>query len=96
MPRAIWNGQVVAETDEYEVVEGNVYFPPSSIKAEFFRPTDAHTTCSWKGEASYYDVVVDGRTAKEAAWLYPAPKAHHQALKITDYVAFWGGVEVER
>ncbi len=96
MPRAMWNGQVVAETDEYEVVEGNIYFPPASIKAEFFTPTDAHTTCAWKGVASYYDVTVDGETAKEAAWFYPEPKSHPQALAIRDYVAFWRGVEVEK
>jgi len=96
MPRAIWNGQVVAETDEYEVVEGNIYFPPASIKAAFFTLTEAHTTCPWKGVASYYDVTVDGQTAKEAAWFYPEPKAHPQALAIKDYVAFWRGVEVEK
>ena len=96
MPRAIWNGQVVAETDDFEVVEGNVYFPPSSIRSEFFTPAEEHTTFPWKGVASYYDVTVDGKTSAGGAWYYPEPKSHPQAMKIKDYVAFWRGVEVER
>ena len=61
MPRAIWNGQVIAETDEFEVVEGNIYFSPSSIRSEFFTPSDEHTFCAWKGTASYYDSPWTGR-----------------------------------
>ncbi|MCA9849120.1 MAG: DUF427 domain-containing protein, partial [Dehalococcoidia bacterium] len=75
---------------------GNVYFPPSSIRSEFFTPSEEHTTCPWKGVASYYDVTVDGKTSAGGAWYYPEPKSHPQAMKIKDYVAFWRGVEVER
>lgn len=96
MPRAIWNGQVVAETEDYEVVEGNIYFPPESIKQEFFNLTDAHSTCPWKGVASYYDVTVEGQTAKQAAWVYPETKPSPQAKQIEGYFAFWRGVKVER
>ncbi len=94
MPRAIWNGQVIAETDRYELVEGNVYFPPETIRQEFFRPSQTHTVCGWKGQASYYDVVVDGRVNRYAAWYYPDPKP--AAASIKDHVAFWRGVTVER
>ena len=95
MPRAIWNGQVVAETEEFETVEGNIYFPPDSIRPEFFSMTDAHSVCPWKGIASYYDVTVDGETAKEAAWVYPVTKSPH-AKPIEGYVAFWRGAQVEQ
>jgi uncharacterized protein (DUF427 family) len=93
MPKAIWNNQVIAESDTYETVEGNVYFPKSAIKSEFFKPSDTHTTCPWKGLASYYDVAVDGQTNKDAAWYYPAPK--EAAANIKDHVAFWHGVTVQ-
>ncbi|HEY9736970.1 MAG TPA: DUF427 domain-containing protein [Trichocoleus sp.] len=93
MPRAIWNGAVIAESDQCEVVEGNQYFPPEAIKQEYFQPSDTHTVCSWKGTASYYNVVVDGQTNKDAAWYYPDPKS--AANNIKDYVAFWRGVKVE-
>lgn len=73
MARATWNGTVLAESDRFEVVEGNVYFPPESIRAEHFKPTDTHTVCGWKGTASYYSVVVDGQENKDAAWYYPEP-----------------------
>ena len=92
MPRATWKGAVLAESDRCIVVEGNQYFPPDAIKAEYFRPSQTHTVCSWKGTASYYDVVVDGDTNKDAAWFYPAPK--DAAAQIKDYVAFWKGVTV--
>jgi len=92
MPKAIWNGTVIAETKKYEVVEGNIYFPPDSIKKEFFRKSDSHSTCPWKGEASYYDIVVKGKVNKDAAWYYPNPKP--AAKNIEGYVAFWNGVEV--
>ena len=94
MPKATWNGKVIAESDTYETVEGNVYFPSSAIKPEYFKPSDTHTTCPWKGLASYYDVTVDGQTNKDAAWFYPAPK--EAAANIKDHVAFWHGVKVEK
>ena len=94
MAKATWNGAVLAESEVFEVVEGNVYFPPSAVKREHFRESDTHTTCPWKGLASYYDVVVGGETNKDAAWFYPTPK--DAAKNIKDHVAFWKGVKVER
>lgn len=91
--RAIWNNKVIAESDDTVVVEGNHYFPADSIRSEHFRPSDKHTTCPWKGEASYYDVVVDGDLNKDAAWYYPQPK--DAAVEIKGRVAFWKGVRVE-
>ena len=93
MPKAIWNGVVLAESDRCEVVEGNQYFPPDAVKREYFKPSATHTTCPWKGVASYYDVVVDGETNGDAAWYYPEPK--EAARNIKGYVAFWRGVKVE-
>jgi uncharacterized protein (DUF427 family) len=94
MPKAIWNGAVIAETDAFETVEGNVYFPPDSVKREFFQPSDTHTVCPWKGTASYYTLAVNGQENKDAAWYYPDPKP--AAANIKDHVAFWRGVTVER
>ena len=91
--KAIWNDAVLAESDETIVVEGNHYFPPDSVNREYFRESDKHSTCPWKGLASYYDVVVDGKVNKDAAWYYPAPK--EAAKQITGYVAFWKGVQVK-
>ena len=91
--RAIWNNAVLAESDDTVVVEGNHYFPSDAIRGEFFRPSDRHTTCPWKGEASYYDVVVDGEVNKDAAWYYPEVK--DAAAEIKGRVAFWKGVRVE-
>jgi hypothetical protein len=71
MPQAIWNGVVLAESDKTQVVEGNHYFPPESINKAYFRPADTHTTCPWKGVASYYDIVVDSKVNKGGAWYYP-------------------------
>jgi uncharacterized protein (DUF427 family) len=93
MARAIWSGQAIAVSDRCEMVEGNHYFPPEAVKKEFLQPSDTHTTCGWKGIASYYDVVVDGKVNKDAAWYYPDPKA--AAKNIAGYVAFWKGVKVE-
>ncbi len=93
MPRAVWNGTVIAESDQCEVVEGNQYFPPTALKSEFFTESSTHTTCGWKGVASYYDVVVNGQVNKDAAWYYPEPKS--AAANIKGYVAFWRGVKVE-
>ena len=93
MAKAIWNGAVLAESDKTVVVEGNHYFPPDTIKREFFKSSDMHTTCPWKGLASYYNVEVDGKTNNAAAWYYPTPK--DAAKEITGYIAFWKGVKVE-
>ncbi len=93
MPKAIWNGVVLAESDRCERVDGNEYFPPDSIHREHFRPSDAHTVCPWKGQANYYDLVVDGQENTEAAWYYPSTKP--EAKHFEGYVAFWKGVTVE-
>jgi uncharacterized protein (DUF427 family) len=94
MPRATWNGAVLAEAGEGEVelVEGNVYFPPAAVDKTHLRESPTHTVCPWKGTASYYDVVVDGEVNKDAAWHYPVTKP--EALHIAGYVAFWKGVDV--
>lgn len=91
--RAIWNNVVLAESVETVVVEGNHYFPPDSVRAEFLRPSETHTTCPWKGKASYYDVVAGGEVNKDAAWYYPEVK--EAAAEIKGRVAFWKGVRVE-
>lgn len=91
--KAIWNGQVLAESDNTEVVEGNHYFPPESINKEYFKESDHSTVCPWKGDASYYHVEVDGEINKNAAWYYPDPK--DAAKQIKDHTAFWHGVEVK-
>jgi len=93
MARAIWSGQAIAESDRCEMVEGNHYFPPEAVKNEFLQPSETHTTCGWKGIASYYDVIVNGQVNKDAAWYYSDPKA--AAKNIAGYVAFWKGVKVE-
>ena len=94
MAKALWQGQVIAESDEFEVVEGNVYFPPGAIDEEFFEPSSHTSVCPWKGTASYRHVVVDGQRNENAAWYYPQPK--DAASNIRDHVAFWKGVTVER
>jgi uncharacterized protein (DUF427 family) len=93
MPKAIWNGAVLAESGRCEVVEGNAYFPPTSINRQHFSESDKRTTCSWKGEASYYDIVVEGQVNEDAAWYYASPK--EAAKHIQGYIAFWKGVKVE-
>jgi uncharacterized protein (DUF427 family) len=93
MARAIWNGAIIAESDATVVIEGNHYFPPEAVKREHLSATASHTVCGWKGTASYYDVVVDGATNKDAAWYYPQPK--DAAKEIAGYIAFWRGVQVE-
>lgn len=93
MAKAVWNGAVLAESDQTIMVEGNHYFPPDTIKREYFRRNDMHTTCHWKGLASYFDVQVDGKTNPSAAWYYPMPK--DAAQEIAGYIAFWKGVKVE-
>ena len=91
--KAIWNGVVVAESGDTVVVEGNHYFPAATLKREHVLPSDTHSTCHWKGEASYYSLVVNGSTNKDAVWFYPDPKP--AAKEIKDRVAFWKGVKIE-
>ena len=90
--KATWENTIIAESDRTIVIEGNHYFPPNSIKREYFSPTDTHTTCPWKGIASYYTVQIGGQSNVDAAWYYPEPKAAAQSIK--NYVAFWRGVKV--
>lgn len=87
MPKAIWNGTVLAESDHCEMVEGNPYFPPDSINQEYFQPIDRTTHCPWKGTANYYDIVVDGQSNPGAAWYYADPKS--AASNIKGHVAFY-------
>lgn len=93
MPKAVWNGAVLAESDETVMVEGNHYFPAESIDQSLFTDSSAQSVCHWKGVASYYDVTVGGETNPGAAWYYPEPS--EAASEIKDYVAFWRGVRVE-
>lgn len=90
--KAIWNGKIIAESQETVVVEGNHYFPPTSINKEYFKSSQLITTCPWKGEASYYTVEVDEAVNEDAAWFYPSPK--NAAAEIKEHVAFWKGIEV--
>ena len=92
--KATWNGTILAESDDTIVVEGNHYFPPDSINKEFFQTNVYTTTCPWKGTASYYNVVINGKENTNAAWYYPNPKS--AASQIKDYVAFWKGVRVTK
>lgn len=90
--KAIWNGVTVAESDDTVVVEGNHYFPITSVRADVLRTSAHRTTCPWKGHASYYSLEVDGQVNEAAAWFYPDPSP--QAAQIRDRVAFWRGVRV--
>ena len=90
--KAIWNGTLLAESNDTIVIENNHYFPADSIKKEHFKESDTHTMCPWKGMASYYHVEADGKTNEDAAWYYPDAKA--MAKEFEGYVAFWKGVEV--
>ena len=92
MVRATWNGAVLAESEDTVLVEGNHYFPAAAVKHELLEPSDTHTQCYWKGQASYYTVVVDGQRNKDAAWYYPDPKP--EAVHVKDRIAFWRGVKV--
>jgi uncharacterized protein (DUF427 family) len=92
MAKAIWNGKVVAESEVFETVEGNIYFPPEALKREYFSETDHSSICPWKGTAGYFSLTVDGKTNENAAWIYRDPKP--AAANIKDHVAFWRGVEV--
>lgn len=91
--KAIWNGAVIAESDHTVVLEGNYYFPPESIKKEYFNSSDTHTTCQWKGRAFYFHITVNGQINFDAAWSYPSPV--DKAKNIANYIAFWKGVEFE-
>ena len=90
--RAIWNGTVLAESDDTVVVEGNHYFPAMALRHDLVRPSDTHTVCPWKGVASYYSVEVDGKVNQDAVWYYPDPKP--KAAMVAGRVAFWKGVVV--
>ena len=91
--KAIWNNTVIAESEDTVVIENNHYFPPESIKKEYFRASDTHTTCPWKGVASYYTIAVDGQENSDAAWFYP--ETSELAKSIKGHVAFWKGVTIE-
>jgi len=91
--KAVWHETVLAESDDTIVVEGNHYFPPASIKREYFQESNTRTTCPWKGQACYYNIVIDGDSNRDAAWYYPEPK--EAAGEIKKHVAFWKGVRVE-
>ena len=90
--KAIWNDQIIAESDETIIIEGNHYFPHDSIKKEFYKESETHTVCPWKGTASYYNIEVNGESNADAAWYYP--EASELAKNIKGYVAFWKGVQV--
>jgi uncharacterized protein (DUF427 family) len=90
--KAIWNDKVIAESDDTLVIEGNHYFPPESIKSEYYKESNTHTVCPWKGTASYYSLEVDGKTNADAAWYYPEVKELAKGIK--GRVAFWKGVQV--
>ena len=93
MPRAVWNGAILAESPTVVMVEGNAYFPPDALHREYFEDSGTHTTCRWKGLCSYYTVVVNGERNVDAAWYYPETKP--EAAHIKGMVAFWRGVKVE-
>ena len=92
MAKAVWNGQTLAESETYETVEGNIYFPEESVHREFFRASSTTSSCPWMGQARYYTLVVDGQENPDAAWYYPDPKPAARGVK--HHVAFWRGVEV--
>jgi uncharacterized protein (DUF427 family) len=90
--KATWNGSVIAESNDTIIIENNHYFPPDAVNPAFLTTSGTHTICPWKGEASYFDVRVDGKTNDDAAWYYPAPK--DAAKEIKNYIAFWKGIKV--
>ncbi|WP_144604184.1 DUF427 domain-containing protein [Algoriphagus algorifonticola] len=90
--KAIWNNQVIAESDQTVIIEGNHYFPRETVKKEYLKESDTHSTCPWKGKAAYYSLLVDGELNKDAAWYYPDPKPAASVIK--DQIAFWKGVKV--
>jgi uncharacterized protein (DUF427 family) len=90
--KATWNGATIAESDDIVTVEGNAYFPADAVNKDYLKPSSLHSTCPWKGVASYYSLAVDGKENKDAAWYYPQPK--DAAKQIAGRVAFWKGVQV--
>lgn len=99
MPKAIWNGQVVADSDRTIMIEGNHYFPPDSIEKQYFKTSEEHSVCPWKGVASYYDVIVGDKISQGGAWYYPQPKPgsiERVGQDFANYVAFWRGVKVQK
>lgn len=90
--KAIWNNQIIAQSEKTIVIENNHYFPPESIQKDFFKLSDTHTICPWKGEASYYNLIVDGKENTDAAWYYKNPS--EKAKTIKNFVAFWKGVKI--
>lgn len=92
MPKAIWNGKVIAQSNQTVMIEGNHYFPRESIKEKFFSESATQTLCPWKGMASYFNVTVEGNQNRNAAWYYPNPSEAASVIK--GYVAFWNGVQV--
>ena len=92
--KAIWNNEILAESNETRVVENNHYFPPDSINSKFFQLSDSHTVCPWKGKASYFHIQVGDEKNSDAAWFYPHPK--EAAAEIKNYIAFWNGVEIKK
>lgn len=90
--KAFWKGQLIAESDDTKVVEGNHYFPKEAVKKNFIKESATHSVCPWKGEASYYHIEVDGELNKDSAWYYPNPSKAAEQIK--NHVAFWKGVEV--
>jgi uncharacterized protein (DUF427 family) len=92
--KAIWNGAVLAESEDGLLVEGNYYFPPDAVQRQYLRESTTQTTCFWKGQASYYTIEVDGKVNQDAAWYYPTPS--EAARQIQGYIAFWRGVKVTR
>jgi uncharacterized protein (DUF427 family) len=92
VPKAIWNGATIAASSATIMVEGNHYFPPDSVDRSLLAPSDRTSSCPWKGTATYFDVIVDGKVNSAAAWTYPEPK--DKAARIADHLAFWGGVTV--
>lgn len=92
--KAIWKNTVLAESDQTKMVEDHHYFPPDAINAEYFQQSDSHTTCPWKGRASYFTIQVGDEKNEDAAWFYPHPK--EAAAEIKNYVAFWNGVKIEK
>jgi uncharacterized protein (DUF427 family) len=91
--KAVWKNVILAESNDTVIVEGNHYFPPAAVNRQYLRPSDTHSTCPWKGLASYYHIDMDGELNKDAAWYYPEPK--DAAKNIKNYIAFWKGVEVK-
>lgn len=94
MAKAVWNGHTVAESEHFETIEGNIYFPEESVKREFLRPSSTTSSCPWKGQARYFSLLVDGQENPDAAWYYPDPKPAARSVK--HHMAFWRGVEVSK